>query len=212
MTLQVQFSTIVYMILGGIYINNRESYKQSWRIEHMILGGIYLGMALETFRRLSPAWKHNKVLTYCLEISFWLMQTIILFYILYLANKGEMRFYVFIAGLLGFSIYQAIVATFYRKVLEFTIGLSLKLLFFCKKTIQILMIIPIMWLINLFLSIINFILLLVFKIVKIILIPVQWLSKLIYSLLPKKIKQLINKTPQFYSIIKYTCIKWTKYT
>lgn|SRR5690625_1403823 len=189
MTLQVQFTTIIYMILGGIY----------------------LGIALETFRRFSSIWQHHKFLVYCLEICFWLMQTVILFYILYLANHGELRFYIFISGLLGFSMYQAIFRTLYQKLLEHLIYFSLQFYYFCKRVIQILIISPINWVLTMIFIVANFILLLVFNILKIIFLPIKWIGKFIYFLLPKKIQEIVSKTPQLYSIIKNTWFKWVKY-
>jgi len=139
------------------------------------------------------------------------METVILFYVLFLANNGELRFYVFIACLLGFSIYQAIFAPFYKKVLEYIIHLSKKLYQFCTKVIHVLMITPIKWLVMTISAIVKFALLLILNILKILILPVLWISKFIYLLLPEKIQQIINKLPQMYSIIKNTCIKWMKY-
>lgn len=189
MTLQVQFTTITYMLLGGIY----------------------LGIALETFRRFSPLWKHNKFLVYCLEICFWLLQTLILFYVLYLANSGELRFYVFIACLLGFSMYQALFASAYKKILEYMIRFSLKFYHFCRRVVQLTIFTPIKWIFTLIVFVGNSILTLVFSIVKVLFLPIKWLSKLIYFLLPEKLKKKVNKTPQFYSIIKNTCKKWMRF-
>lgn len=189
MTLQVQFITITYMIFGGIY----------------------LGIALETFRRFSPMWKHHKFLVYCFEICFWLMQTVILFYILYRANNGELRFYVFIACLLGFSMYKAIFASSYQKLLEYIIQFNIKFYRFCKRVIEVMIISPIKWVFSLLLKLASFILMLVFNIIKVLLLPFQWIGKFIYFLLPKRIQQIINKSPQIYSIMKNTFIKWTKY-
>lgn len=189
MTLEVQFTTITYMILGGIYV----------------------GLALETFRRFSPIWQHNRFLVYCLEIFFWLIQTAILFYILYRANNGELRFYVFIACLLGFSMYQAIFASSYKKLLERVIQFVKISYRFFRKTIQMVIIVPIQWIMTLFLKIVNLILLLILYIVKTLFLPIRWIGKLIYFLLPKKIQHFINKLPQTYSIIKNTLMKWAKY-
>src|SRR5690625_3097491 len=84
----------------------------------MILGGIYLGVALETFRRFSRAWEKNTILLYIMEICFWLIQSFVLFYILFRVNGGEIRVYVILAGCLGFAIYIALVASFYIRILD----------------------------------------------------------------------------------------------
>jgi len=189
MTLQVQFLTMIYMVFGGIY----------------------LGIALETFRRFSPIWRNNKFLVYCLEVCFWLIQTIVLFYILYRVNNGELRVYVFIACFLGFSIYQVLFVTLYKQLLEHMISLFLALYRFCKKVIQALLISPIIWVISAMIMIIKSVLLLFLKIVKIVCYPILWLSKLIFFLLPKRFRNILYKTPRMYSIIKNTFTKWSKY-
>src|SRR5699024_4293439 len=96
MTLHVQLLTMIFMVLSGLY----------------------LGMALETFRRFSPLWRKNKFLVYFLEICFWLVQTLIIFYVLYRVNAGELRLYIFVACLLGFATYQALIASLYKRLLE----------------------------------------------------------------------------------------------
>ncbi len=189
MTLQEQFTTITYMVLAGIY----------------------LGMALETFRRFSPIFKQRKVLVYCLEVCFWLMQTFILFYILYLANYGELRLYVFLACLLGFSIYKALLAPSYQKILEFLIRLILWIYELMKKIIRLLLINPIKWLLSVLLKILLGFLTVVIFLIKLFFLPIKWLGQLIYWLLPEKIQQFFNKFPQFYSIIKNTIKKWLKF-
>src|SRR5690625_5859173 len=75
MTLNVQFLTMLFMVVSGFY----------------------LGIALETFRRFSPLWRHRPVLVYIFEVSFWLIQTFIIFYVLYKVNAGELRVYIFLA-------------------------------------------------------------------------------------------------------------------
>lgn len=96
MTLSVQFTTMAVMVLSGIY----------------------LGLAQDTFRRISVHWKKRPIISYSFEIGFWLLQTLIVFYVLFLVNSGEIRFYIFLACLLGFSFYQALLKTIYRQMLE----------------------------------------------------------------------------------------------
>src|SRR5690625_1760968 len=85
MTLDTQFLTMIFMVLGGLY----------------------LGIAKDTFRRFSPYWKNKRFINYAMEICFWLTQTFLLFYVLFRINGGELRFYVFLACLLGYAMFQA---------------------------------------------------------------------------------------------------------
>src|SRR5690625_2595285 len=115
MTLQVQFLTMISMIIGGFY----------------------LGMARDTFRRFSSYWSQRKFLRYFFEVSFWMIQAFLMFYILYRVNAGELRAYIFIACMLGFSIYQVVFAVLYKKILEIIIRILLITYRFCMKVIQI---------------------------------------------------------------------------
>src|SRR5690625_5418826 len=83
----------------------------------MILAGFYVGVAYETFRYFLPMWQKRIILNYLLVILFWMLQTVIVFYLLYIINMGELRFYLFIAFLLGVSIYQVIFIPLYQRLL-----------------------------------------------------------------------------------------------
>src|SRR5690625_7680140 len=96
MTLDTQFLTMIFMVLGGLY----------------------LGIAKDTFRRFSPYWKNKRFINYAMEICFWLTQTYLLFYVLFRINGGELRFYVFLACLLGYDMYKALASALYKKKME----------------------------------------------------------------------------------------------
>lgn len=176
----------------------------------MMAGGFYLGIAHDTFRRISSYWRQRNLLRYFFEISFWMTQTLLLFYILYRVNAGELRVYIFIACLLGFSMYQAIFSTLYKKVLEMIIRICLKTYHFCKKVIHFFIIIPIRGLFYLILLIFQFIISILLFLIKIVFTPLWGITKFGFSLLPKKIQRNIRKLMRFYSIIKNTSIKWIR--
>lgn len=168
----------------------------------MIIGGFYLGIAHETYRRFTPYWKHHTFLVYFLEVSFWLSQTGILFFLLYKVNAGELRLYIFAACLLGYSIYQVVAATIYKKLLELMIRFIVSIYRGCRKVIQILLITPLKWLFNLLLMILIVSGQVILKLIMIVLLPIKWIAQLIYRLLPMKIKKIISKREGFYSIMK----------
>lgn len=188
MTLQVQFLTMVSMIVGGFY----------------------LGIARDSFRRFSPYWKRRNFLRYFLEITFWMFQTLLLFYILYRVNAGELRVYIFLACMLGFSMYQVLFASLYKKILEVIIRMLLMVYRFCKKVIYICIIVPIRGLVYLILLVFQLIISILSFIIKLIITPLGWIIKLFFSLLPKELQKNIRKLIEFYSIIKNTSINWFK--
>lgn len=193
MTLDTQFLTMLFMILGGFY----------------------LGLARDTFRRFSPYWKGKLVTTYFMEICFWLTQTFILFYVLFLVNGGELRVYIFLACLLGVAMYQVLAAALYKKLLEGVIRAVAAVCRFISKTVQAVLITPVWWVIQtLFIclaAIVQFILSVLLFIGKGVFYPCRWLLQLIYRLLPSSMQKIIYKCAGIYSIIANMYNRLVKY-
>lgn len=192
MTLHIQFLTMITMILGGIY----------------------LGAALDTFRRLTSVWAKKTGMSYILEGGFWLTQTTLLFYVLFRVNGGELRFYVFLACLLGFSIYQVGFSTLYKHLLEGIISFCQTISHWMKVIINRLLFQPLYWLGKVF----YLMLFTIFKglatvmlvALKVIYIPILWLLRAVYQILPKSIKNIIYQFGQIYSTIKSRCKSFIK--
>ncbi|HEY4600543.1 MAG TPA: spore cortex biosynthesis protein YabQ [Cerasibacillus sp.] len=177
----------------------------------MIAGGIYLGMVRDTYLYFARHWVNQSWLNYVMEILFWLSQTLILYTLLFLVNFGELRLYIFLACLLGFATYQALIASFYKRVLAKIIRLVVTVFQFIGSLIEWSIIKPIMFLLSLCLAVIGMVLRIVTFLLrpflKILFAPVKWLIKHIYSLLPKRITQYLHKKAGFYSKIEYIYIK-----
>ncbi|AXI07552.1 spore cortex biosynthesis protein YabQ [Oceanobacillus zhaokaii] len=178
----------------------------------MVLSGFYLGLIQDTYRRFTRYWQRRILLTYVMEICFWLTQSIILFYVLYRVNAGEIRLYIVIACLLGFSMYQVVAANFYKRLLEHLIRIFTAIYNFFAKVVQVLIITPIRWIIiTLFLILLTIIKLfgkIIFFILKLIAAPFKWIGYGLYQLLPEKVKKNLHKIAGFYSRMKNICIKW----
>ncbi|MFD1039873.1 spore cortex biosynthesis protein YabQ [Virgibacillus byunsanensis] len=181
----------------------------------MVSGGIYLGMTLDTFRRVSVYWKGNIFLLYFMEICFWFTQTLVLFYVLFLVNAGELRLYVFLACLLGFATYQSLFASWYKQLLEHIINIIAAIYRFLEKMVQYLIIIPIKFIINLLLTCLLFIVHIInaifFFVVKVIYIPIKWILGLLYRLLPENTKIFLKKIKGFYYKMKNIVKKYLKH-
>jgi spore cortex biosynthesis protein YabQ len=184
MTLDTQFFTMLFMTAGGIY----------------------LGMARDTYTRFSLLWKKRKFFNYVMESSFWITQTFILFYVLFLVNGGELRLYIFLACLLGYAMYQVIAAKLYRKLLEFIIRIIMAVYHFFEKMVRILLIAPIKWIVQTLFAC----LLLIAGLLRTVLIfagkcvylPLKWIFQFIYRLLPANMQKILYKCAGVYSIIK----------
>jgi len=176
---------------------------QLWTMVSMALCGFYLGVAFDTYNRFARRWQHKRLLTYSLAIIFWLLQASIVFIVLYKVNYGELRIYVFLACMLGFSVYQLIAATLYRQLLEGIIKLVRSLLQFISKVVQLIVLNPLLFIIRSILSVVNFIGQIILTIIKGLLFPFRHLAIKFYRLLQNKIKKTFDKIPVLYSIIEF---------
>lgn len=92
----------------------------------MVAMGSYFGAALDTYSRLFNRSKRNVIVRGINDILFWIVQALITFYILYLVNNGEIRFYIFLALLCGFAFYQSLLKNLYNRLLEWLIQLLVR--------------------------------------------------------------------------------------
>lgn len=191
MTLSVQFTTMFAMVLSGLY----------------------LGMIRDTYLYFTKYWKENTIFAYVMEISFWLSQTFILYSVLFFVNFGELRLYIFLACLLGFATYQALIANVYQKILQYVIHGFTALCRLVKNIINRLIVKPVQLILQLCVALIMLILkttiFLLEIMIKLVFTPIKWFIILIYSLLPQKIKKNLHKLAGFYSRIEniYTNVK-----
>ncbi|MGM8213034.1 spore cortex biosynthesis protein YabQ [Virgibacillus sp. W0430] len=175
----------------------------------MTIGGIYLGFALDTFRRLTAALAKKTVFYYVLEVSFWFLQTVLLFYLLFQVNGGELRFYVFLACLFGYSIYQVMFSAIFKKALEHILLIVETLFRWIKALVNRLLIQPIRWLVRILfivmLALVQGFITILLWLLKLIYVPLTWVLSAIYRILPKSIKKIIYQFVQIYSTILSKC-------
>lgn len=172
----------------------------------MIVGGFYLGIAKDTLRRFSPRWEHRPFLLYGIEISFWLMNTTILYYALYRVNAGELRVVLFIACLLGFAMYQALAQSIYQRVLEVCVRIGTTIFMQIANLFSVLIIRPIRFLFvgikrTVFVLLTGLVIVFLW-ICKVLFFPLIWAGKKVYRLLPSKILKFFPKRERICSIIK----------
>ncbi|WP_370521853.1 spore cortex biosynthesis protein YabQ [Virgibacillus sp. MSP4-1] len=105
-------------------------------------------MAADTFHRFNERKKRKPWIHYCNEILFWILQGLIIFYILYLTNYGQIRFYIWLALIFGFAFYQALLRVWYLKVLEHLIQFSVTTWQVLRRLIQRLVIAPLSWMLK----------------------------------------------------------------
>jgi spore cortex biosynthesis protein YabQ len=179
----------------------------------MIGGGIFVGASLDTFERFF--YKRKKSwLEVVYQLSFWLFQAAFLFYLLYLANYGELRVYVFVAIVCGFAAYRALFQNLYLKILEIMIRIGLAIIHFFKKTIYYLIFVPaktiILLIISLLLGVYKILLKGTIILFLVAFYPIRLVCQVIWRLLPKNMKNYLRHLAGFWDKMKNTMNNWMK--
>ncbi|MED4533438.1 spore cortex biosynthesis protein YabQ [Metabacillus fastidiosus] len=183
MTLTTQFYTMLAMVgMGG-----------------------WIGLALDTHGRFLKRPTRARWFVFINDLLFWIVQGLILFYLLLLVNEGELRVYLFLALVCGYASYQSLLKSLYLKVLEILIHAVLVVYNSIIGLGKLLIIRPFVGLLNLiitiilgllgfFWSLIKWILKFVYSLIKILLTPVHWILKLISKMIPLKIRNIFTTT------------------
>ena len=125
----------------------------------------------------------------------------ILFYVLYRVNYGELRVYVFLACLLGISIYAVVFRKIYVRLLEAIINMVKTIVLWTVQAVNILVIQPVWWLLKLLYKIIKGLILFILRVLS---YPVYWIGNLLRWLLPEIV---IKKISQIYAFCSTIVIK-----
>ena len=202
---------------------------QFYTLLAMIGMGSFYGAALDTYNRFLKRSERKRWIVFIHDVLFWVIQGLLIFYVLFLVNEGEFRFYLFLALLCGFSTYQALLKNLYQSSLEIFIRIVINIFKFCVKTFQILIILPIRWVITTIFLLLKWILKvlfyllkwairLFFMILRVILMPFQWIFKILWNIMPsavtKKVGKFYNKLTGIFmnckNVIKTIINKWRK--
>ncbi|MDW7616514.1 spore cortex biosynthesis protein YabQ [Peribacillus simplex] len=177
---------------------------QFYTLLAMIGMGSAFGAALDTYSRFLKRSERKRWIVFIHDFLFWIIQGLLIFYVLFLVNEGEFRLYLFLALLCGFSAYQALFKGFYQRFLELLIILVIKLARFITDAVQMLIFLPIKWLIVSVIAIIigigKFVLALLKWAGKILLFilnifwrPLKWVLTYIWNLLPIFVTKNVGK-------------------
>jgi spore cortex biosynthesis protein YabQ len=201
MTLSTQFLTMVWMI--GM--------------------GVLFGVMFDTYQRFLHRPKRKHWLVFFNDVLFWMIQALIIFYVLFQVNKGEVRLYIFIALLCGFAAYQSLFKRIYLRLLEILITVVISIIKFIKRTFILLIYKPVLGLIKLAILIILFLgrglFTLVKFICKVLLLCIKLVLRVIGKILfifwyffPKGIKKNVekfyNRTAGFFEKVKNYVTRW----
>ncbi|SIS12611.1 spore cortex biosynthesis protein YabQ [Peribacillus simplex] len=177
---------------------------QFYTLLAMIGMGSGFGAALDTYSRFLNRSERKRWIVFIHDFLFWIIQGLLIFYVLFLVNEGEFRLYLFLALLCGFSAYQALFKGFYQRLLEFLIILVIKLARFIANSVHMLIFLPIKWVIVSVVAIIigigKFVLALLKWAGKILLFiltifwrPLKWILTYVWNLLPVFVTKNVGK-------------------
>jgi spore cortex biosynthesis protein YabQ len=168
MTLTVQFQTMLSMVLMGIWI----------------------GMAVDTYSRFIHEKRKWHWLHFINDLLFWLVQALLVFYVLLHVNHAEIRFYIFIALICGYAAYRALFDRIYKRLLEWMVKAVVSLFRFVYRLIHSLIVMPIKWLIMLITAILLYLFNILRKILMVILMilfsPFKWMGHFLWRFIPKQ--------------------------
>lgn len=125
---------------------------QLYTMLSMAAMGIYVGAAIDTYGRFTRKRPSFNWLVACNDVLFWLVQALVVFYVLLEANNGEIRFYIFLALICGFAAYRALFQNVYQNILEVMITRTIQAYRLTIRFITILLINPIKYLLKLLYS------------------------------------------------------------
>ncbi|WP_349409075.1 spore cortex biosynthesis protein YabQ [Pseudalkalibacillus sp. SCS-8] len=125
---------------------------QLYTILAMIGSGIWIGIAMDTYHRFLPRNKKWNWLRFINDIIFWILQALLIFYVLLQVNHGEVRVIIFLALLCGFAAYQSLFQSIYKRLLERLIRIVIGLYKIIRNIIFILLIQPVKVILKLLLT------------------------------------------------------------
>ncbi|GAB2564340.1 spore cortex biosynthesis protein YabQ [Gracilibacillus alcaliphilus] len=168
----------------------------------MILSGVYLGMAYHTFKRFEHLWISSILWKYLLEVLFWLIQAIVLYTILFIANEGIVRFYLLLAVLCGYAMFKALLERLYHRMLEVLIHVVKSIYRFIYRLLRLLIIQPIVWIVTMLVAVVLKLLTIIWVVIRWLLSPLFWLGGHVGKIFSKNAKKYLQLFKSFYSKIK----------
>ena len=178
----------------------------------MVAMGVWLGIAMDTYSRFLHPDRSKSLWLYANDIVFWLLQGLIIFYVLYLVNEGELRFYVFLAILCGYAAYRSLFQPLYRRLLERIILITIAIIRFVKSLFIYLIYQPIRFILKVVFSlcmmIVSIMTTIFWFIFKFFWVPLKWGSSLIWRLIPQSVQMPLIKLAGVADKIKNYIYHW----
>jgi spore cortex biosynthesis protein YabQ len=191
----------------------------------MVGMGLFFGISLDTYQFFLKRTERKRSIVFFHDLLFWVLQALLIFYVLFLVNQGEIRIYLILALLLGFTAYQALLKSIYLSFLKLIISVSVRfyqltvkvvvnLIYKPIKTLLMFMMSVVIFLLKGLMALVNTVIRVLRFILRIVLLPLKWLLSLIWLVLPNKVKLIVEKysvkLAGYYTMIKKYVKEWIK--
>lgn len=80
------------------------------------INGVLIGIIFDIFRILRKTIRTSDFVTYMEDFLFWIITSILLLYSIFTYNNGELRFFMFLAVILGFTLYLFTISSYLIKI------------------------------------------------------------------------------------------------
>lgn len=160
-------------------------YVQFQTMGLMLASGLAIGLLFDLYRVLANELRFPRWLMPLLDLAYWTFATYFVFRVLFYSNYGQVRLFVFIGLFAGVAFYFAALSRTARRVIRWLIGVVKKLIWLCKRIIEIFVIGPILALykfLTILLGFVAAIAIFLYKIVLQLLYPVRVLSRAVLHL------------------------------
>lgn len=189
----------------------------------MVGMGLFFGLCFDTYQYFLKRPERKRVIVFIHDLLFWICQALLIFYVLFLVNQGEVRIYIVLALILGFAFYQSILKAPYLRSLKLLISISVQLYYFIVKLLVNIVYKPIKSLVLFLVSIIimlykglmalvKFVLRVLRFIVKMLFMPIKWIFTLLWLIMPNKgkkhVERFFDKFAGYPNKIKKYWITW----
>ena len=170
----------------------------------MIGMGSLFGASLDTYNRFLQRRRRRNWIVFLNDILFWVFQGLSIFYVLFMINEGELRFYIFLALLCGFAAYQSLLKRTYLSILDWLISVAISTYKISVNLFKTLVYRPLRFLLMSavsllvllgkgILSLLKTTLNILYWILKVAWKPFQLILIIFWKLLPKRIKKIVEK-------------------
>ncbi|WP_059048740.1 spore cortex biosynthesis protein YabQ [Paenibacillus senegalimassiliensis] len=169
----------------------------------MLASGGILGVAFDSYRVVSGQLHFPRWSIHVLDLLYWVAAALFVFRVLYHSNHGELRFYVFLGLFIGIWIYFLFLSVITERFVLMLMRISNKIYRMIVRTIEILLIAPLKWLVNLIRLMLGFLWIGLLFLLRITLLPIWKLIRWAFRPIWRKLR-----IPEGWTKVQHWAAMW----